>query len=188
MSNPRVIKLDIKIDSEKVFRGLEQLRRNLDQRDAMLDEIGQVLAASTRQRFKTSTAPDGTPWKELSPKPLQRKKNKKILVESTELVGSIHHEAQGDTVTIGTNAEYAAAHQFGATIRPKAKKALRFNMGGKWFTKKSVTIPARPFLGLSKEDEEAIKRIVLKHLGAPTWHRLPRLQRRRFSAVRRMAG
>jgi phage gpG-like protein len=40
---------------------------------------------------------------------------------------------------------YAAIHQFGGTIKPKTAKALRFQVGGRWFTVKSVFIPARPF-------------------------------------------
>ncbi len=185
MSNPRVIKVDIKIAPEKLFRGLEQLRRNLDKRDAMLDELGQVLAASTRQRFRTSTAPDGSKWKALNPKTLKRKKNKKILVESTELVGSIHHEVQGDTVTIGTNVKYAGVHQFGETVQVPARQGsskvgtkgknkgrfMKASSKAKHAIVKTYTVPAhersfpaRPFLGLSKSDEKQVVDIVKKHV------------------------
>ena len=42
------------------------------------------------------------------------------------------------------------------------KKALRFQVGGKWVTKKQVriTIPARPFLGLSEDDMQEMKATV----------------------------
>ena len=185
MSNPRVIKADIKIESERVFRGLERLRRSLDKRDAMLDEIGQVLAASARERFRTNKAPDGTPWKELSAKTLRRKKNPKILVESGELHGSIHHEVQGDTVTIGTNVKYAGVHQFGETVQIPARQGsskvgtkgkdkgrfMKASSKAKHAAVKTYTVPAhkrtfkaRPFLGLSQDDKEKVLGIVQKHV------------------------
>jgi len=50
----------------------------------------------------------------------------------------------------------------GRTIRARKKKALRFQVGGKWVTKKQVriTIPARPFLGLSEDDMQEMKATV----------------------------
>jgi phage gpG-like protein len=42
--------------------------------------------------------------------------------------------------------KYAAIHEYGGTIYPKNKKALRFNAGGKFFTVKKVTIPERSYL------------------------------------------
>ena len=58
---------------------------------------------------------------------------------------------------------YAARHQFGdkrpVTIRAKKARCLRFHVGGHWISKKSVRVqlPARPFLGLGKEDLEEIR-------------------------------
>lgn len=75
--------------------------------------------------------------------------------------------AKSDTsgFALGTNVKYAATHQFGEsgrTIRARKKKALRFQVGGKWVTKKQVhiTIPARPFLGLSEDDMQEMKATV----------------------------
>jgi phage gpG-like protein len=60
---------------------------------------------------------------------------------------------------VGTNVIYAAIHQFGGTIRPKSKRALRFRMGGRLFTLSKVSIPARPFLGLTPADRAEIAAI-----------------------------
>ena len=54
--------------------------------------------------------------------------------------------------TIGTNVIYAALHEYGGTIRPRAGNALRFQISGNWITTKSVTIPDRPFLTPAVED------------------------------------
>lgn len=41
---------------------------------------------------------------------------------------------------------------------------MRFQINGRWISKKEVkvTIPARPFLGVSEEDEEEIKKLLGK--------------------------
>ena len=63
---------------------------------------------------------------------------------------------------------YAATHQYGDTriIRARKKKMLRFQVNGQWISKKQVrvTIPARPFLGLSDEDMEDIKETLEEYL------------------------
>ena len=49
---------------------------------------------------------------------------------------------------IGTNVKYAPVHEFGATIRPKVKDFLRFQVKpGQWVSVKQVKIPKRPWLG-----------------------------------------
>jgi len=45
---------------------------------------------------------------------------------------------------IGTNVVYAPVHEYGATIRPKRKKYLTFQMEGHWVNVKAVKIPKRP--------------------------------------------
>ncbi|HYW76729.1 MAG TPA: phage virion morphogenesis protein [Gammaproteobacteria bacterium] len=64
---------------------------------------------------------------------------------------SIHSEParrEGSTILgrVGTNLIYAPVHEFGATIRAKRAKYLRFKVGGQWVMKEQVTIPARPYM------------------------------------------
>jgi phage gpG-like protein len=54
-------------------------------------------------------------------------------------------EITATSVTVGSDRKYAAIHQLGGEITPKAAKALRFFSGGRWWTVKKVTMPARPF-------------------------------------------
>ena len=49
----------------------------------------------------------------------------------------------------------ADIHQFGGTITAKNPKGLFFFTGDGAARPKSVTLPARPYLGISSEDEEA---------------------------------
>lgn len=71
------------------------------------------------------------------------------------LQGSITFRTGPDQVAVGTNKVYGAVHQFGATIRPKGR-ALVFNLGGRKVFARSVTIPARPYLGFGAEDRQAV--------------------------------
>ena len=121
----------------------------------LLAELGEYGLRSTRARFKTQTAPDGTAWAALQPwyqKEKRRNKNR-ILTLNGYLRGQMTWQLVGDrTVEIGSNLPYAAVHQFGATIKPRAAKVLMF----RGHVAKSVTIPARPYLGLSDEDRSEI--------------------------------
>ena len=53
---------------------------------------------------------------------------------------------------IGSGLIYAAIHQFGGTIVPKSADRLAFRIGNRQIFAKKVTMPARPYIGLSGED------------------------------------
>lgn len=118
-----------------------------------LDAIGAAWETSTKVRFETSTAPDGTPWKP-SQRVLQHKGKTplKTLVESARLKGSITHAADGDTVEVGTNVEYAAAHQFGATIQQAGAHAVPLVLPEGAAGGRVIVLPARPFIGITEAD------------------------------------
>ncbi len=57
-------------------------------------------------------------------------------------------------------------HQEGAIIKPTDAKALAFVSGGKQVFAKKVVIPARPFVGLSSDNEQELLDLVTDHFGA----------------------
>ena len=121
--------------------------------------INAALAEGARE---STLEPDGRRWK-TSIRAAQE--GGKTLIQSAQLRNSIHAKSDTSGFALGTNVKYAATHQFGEpgrTIRARKKKALRFQVGGKWVTKKQVriTIPARPFLGLSEDDMQEMKATV----------------------------
>jgi len=79
-------------------------------------------------------------------------------------MGSITHRASQDSVEVGTNKIHAAVHQFGATIVPTQAEHLRFMLGGRLVKADSVTIPARPYVGVSAEDGRMIEETVVDAL------------------------
>jgi phage gpG-like protein len=90
----------------------------------------------------------------------------RTMTDTGRLAASITHEADEAGVAIGTNVAYGAIHQTGGTITAKTSSGLRFRVGGQWVTKQSVTIPARPFLGIDEDDEKEIEAISARFLAA----------------------
>jgi phage virion morphogenesis protein len=136
------MEITIAIDDKPVIAALNRIaRKGADLRPA-LKVIGEELVKSTEARFGSQgPAPDGTPWPKLSPRTLKRKKHPKILTESGHLRGSIRSQLLGSrAVAVGTNRVYAAIHQ----------------LGGQAGRGRKVTIPARPYLGVSAADRVRI--------------------------------
>ena len=148
----------------------------------LMSRIGEYLLASTQARFKTQTAPDGTPWAPLKPAYKRRKKHNqdKVLTLRGYLRSGIHYQVTGDAeVQVGSNTKYAAIHQFGGAIEKPARQATvryrseagRVLFAGKKHqgaTERQVTIPAhqvnmpaRPYLGISAADDAKIRAIIL---------------------------
>lgn len=169
--------LKVDIDDREVLAAVQRLLdTGRDLKPAMQD-IGEYLVVSTRQRFQDGVAPDGTPWARnsyttfdrlaggmskgsygkdgrINAKGASRVAGKKPLIgETKQLSTKIFPRATAHGVEVGSPLEYAGTQQFGA-------KAKSFS-GGKtpW-----GDIPARPFLGLSKDDEQQVLAILQEHL------------------------
>jgi phage gpG-like protein len=190
------MKTTILVDDREVQRSLRTAQAQIGNLKPMMDAIGQAYEARVLEHFARQEDPEGNAWKPLSSLTLQlgiagkkggfRKsgslgragirflQNKLILVQSGALRRSIHYQADADSMTIGVGAglrgNYAAIHQFGGTIKPKAGKALRVPGVG---ARGSVTIPARPYLAandgttlrLAARDKEMVLSIIHQYLG-----------------------
>lgn len=124
-----------------------------------LDGLGGLITRQTQRRIRSEkTSPDGDAWK-------PNLEGTSILYKSGQLDDSIHHEVSNPNVEIGSNKIYAGVHQTGAVIKPKNGNALSFGFGGnKWAVVKSVTIPARPYLGFSSENRKDIEQFATDFL------------------------
>ena len=157
-----ILEFDIRQTDDALTRLLEAAS---DLKPA-LRNIGEYLAQSTKDRIAREESPDGKPFAPLNPLYKETKKGPGILRgESRDLSAIVWQLAGDDTVEVGNNIIYGAIHQFGGVIKAKNAPALIFSMGGETFAVKSVTIPARPYLGLSQEDEAEVLAIVADHLG-----------------------
>lgn len=179
------IKIDANHDAARVVAAINKLyEAGKHPRPAFID-IGEMMLLSIDQRFTDEEDPDGNPWEPLSKRTLKRKRNPKILTESTRYRSSFVYEADDDGLEIGTNVIYAAIHHFGGEIKKSARNAtLAFNKKGRFASRKStsrrragavrvafaqiaahtIKIPARPVLGISAADETRIFDILERHL------------------------
>ena len=93
------------------------------------------------QGFDDEADPFGNEWAPL------KSRDGRALQKDGHLLSSFHVVRSGpDGFAIGSNERWVHVHQYGATIRPKGKKWLRFVMNGEVVFRKQVVIPARPML------------------------------------------
>jgi len=175
--------LEVAFDASVVGRELELLIERLGSLRTPLNDIAEYLHMSTDARARRQVAPDGTPWAPLSPRTLARKKGNKILRESGALLDTLRHQVTDDGLDFGTDRPYGAIHQDGGKIEHAARSQQVYfkekgGVVGNRFVKKSksnfaqwvthgarsVEMPARPYLGLSSEDEAEILEIVSDYL------------------------
>ncbi len=124
----------------------------------LLDQIGARGVSQTQQRFLDQKGPDGQPWKK-SLRAIEQ--SGETLRHKNRLFSSFTFVATSSAVEWGTNVIYAGIHHFGGVIKPKSKKALAFRgANGRLNIVKQVTMPARPFLGLTDADRADIGEIV----------------------------
>lgn len=121
---------------------------------ALLASVGEALVSGTVKRFADEESPDGKGWEPSARAALE---GGKTLTDTGRLRNSIDYAATPDKVMVGTNLPYAMIHQKGGTIRPKAKKHLKFKGANGWATVDEVDMPARPFIGVSKADMDEVR-------------------------------
>ena len=133
---------------------VETLARDLRQaaradRRRLLNALGSVGENVTRERIHAGgPGPEGETWQ-----PRRHPSSKPLLVQSGHLARSITAGwTMGSSVRWGSRRIYARIHQFGGRIRPTRARALRFEVGGEAVFARSVTIPARPYLGWGEKE------------------------------------
>lgn len=116
----------------------------------LLEEIGAEAVSQTQSRIADDkAAPDGVPWTDWSEHYAEtRHRGQSLLQSEGGLVDSIQHAVEGREVHVGSNLVYAATHQFGDEDRG---------------------IPARPYLGVSRDDARS-----LDHVIEDSWNALRR--------------
>lgn len=146
-------------DLQRVTKRLEPLF-DFDGTELMT-AIAALGESQTRRRIEEEkTAPDGTPWK-------PNHAGTPILVATGQhLLSSLIWTSSTTDAEWGATWEYAHVHQDGMTIVPKNAEKLVFQMGGRTVFAKEVTIPARPFVGLSDDNEQEIVELVTDHFGS----------------------
>lgn len=144
--------------------GFGQVEKFLDrlnpfQTETLLEAMARLIRESTRERIIAGgPAPDGSAWKP------NRAGRTPILHLSGALARSIDYLVAGTRAVIGSGLIYARIHQEGGVIVPKSASALVFQVGNQVYRVKKVTMPARPYIGLSAEDRSELVQTVAAYL------------------------
>lgn len=142
--------IKVRVVKEKLRAKLERLKGITAHKDELMHAIGEQTLTLIGMGFRTSTAPDGTPWAPLVCR------SGKALADTGVMRNSWHISAIGsDSVTVATGVHYANTHQYGATIMARNAPYLRFRCGKRWVSRKSVVIPARPMVPASGKAPQA---------------------------------
>ncbi|MDN3211644.1 phage virion morphogenesis protein [Haemophilus sp. SZY H51] len=125
---------------------LHSIAQQLQHPRKLYGVLGETLKKIHAERFKQEVDPQGNGWQPLSAKTLARKQKKgkstKILRQDGYLSDRTAYNYNDKNVEFGSDAKYARLHQF----------------GGKAGRGKKVTIPKRPWLGVSQQDEQKLLR------------------------------
>ena len=146
------MRLTVNSELPEVREHLQTLYRALDgDLTRPMAGIAALLENSTRKRFRSKAAPDGSLWAGLKPATLRTKNNAKgktrgsILVDRGDLFRSLTSFANERMAVVGTPQLYAQYHQTGTRH-----------------------MPARPIFGLSGQDRADIRQSLADWL-EKTW-------------------
>lgn len=139
-------KVEIVLSDSPVLQVLGSLLDKLDDLSEPMNDIAAVLESATEGAFDAEADPvTGQAWASLSDAYLKanpkRQGGKMLQASAGGLAASVAADSGDFWAAIGSNKIYAAIHQFGGTDDMPAGPA---------------GIPARPYLGVSREDEQSM--------------------------------
>jgi phage gpG-like protein len=162
-----MIRLEGSINSQGVQAGLEDFQASLSDFSGALASIGEDFRQMAAEQFGTQGESGGTPWAELAPSTLRRKKGGggSILYNTGALLNSLtdpdapgHFEtADPLSLALGTDVPYAMFHQLGSgwgsgqTSLPPAPR-------------RGHGVPMRPILVLAADEQARWVAFVLQQV------------------------
>lgn len=181
------------LDDKGTLDALAQLERRAEDLTGAYHALGAHFVFSTQRNIERETAPDGQKWRPLSPRTAAQRIGRgrsarlrgysTILRVTNRLYQSISYAVLPSGIEWGSNLVYARIHQLGGTINmaPREgtvtlknirKRGNRFvRSGTRGASSRTVSIrgyqvniPARPYLGISDYDRQAVPEIVADHL------------------------
>lgn len=178
--------LNVEVDDSRAGPALAELAERLEDIRVPLLDIAEYLHQSTDDRFRKQVSPDGTPWAPLAASTIAKKKSNQILRQDGFLQDTMRHSVSGDELAFGTDRIYGSIHQSGGKIEQAARsqqvyfKQKNGGVGNRFVKKRqsnfaqwvtrgatSTEMPARPYLGLSSDDDIEILAIVSDYLSEP---------------------
>ncbi len=175
---------------------MERVERALKNPATALNQIGVLLVAESQRAFREQQF-EGRVWDARAPvnvfgivrdfaqgkrkPPNRRFEMRPALRDTGDLMRSIAHNVNGDTVEVGTRLPYAQVHQFGGETESEPitgkvrrglwrwlksqpleiKRRLGWVLNRKFRGEKlKQTVPARPFLGITDNARKGVRKII----------------------------
>jgi len=171
------ISITAELGTAEATARLQDIIDRMSNRRPFFESVGSRLIKSASDNFQAESAPDGAAWTPLQASTMRSRKAKGQLPltilrsnspgkSGSSLAGSIVAQSTDSELRVGSDVIYAAIHQLGGSISRAAgsrtmvgrRFAKAGSSGGRQVATKAytITIPARPFLGMSPEDEIGI--------------------------------
>lgn len=171
-------RMDLTLDSGQArsfLRGLHDAATNLD---PVRRDFAEYMVTSVKRNFEAGGRP-----RRWVPSRRAVLRGGQTLIQTGRLRRSIVGRVSGESVLVGANLAYAAAHQFGVSkqvvqqvrsharkIKPRAKGQVSVVIVRAHARSVRLNLPARPFLAVQREDMAYLNRSLLRHLGAAQGH------------------
>ncbi len=180
------IKIEVTVHN---IEALTTLQARLKDLSPVMQHASLVLLTGVSRTFSNETDPNtGEKWQPLAATTLLERAKKRytgsMLKRTGDLAKSVHPEHDKHSALVGTNKVYAAIHQFGGQIKRNPRTQIlhfRKTVSGQYrFAKKNdkrtklamkanvgsytINIPARPFLGVSRDTMEEILETLRAHI------------------------
>lgn len=150
--------ITVQLDSAPVNQLLGQIEQAGLDLTPVFKNIGEILLNSTRRRFEVGMGPLGEQWAVNSDVTLANKRDTRPLIGDTRSLSTqINYQSDANHVLLGSLMEYGGTQHFGAKKGQYGQ--TRYGVPLPW-----GDIEARPYIGLSSEDEEDIIDMLSNHL------------------------
>jgi phage virion morphogenesis protein len=154
--------ITLEINDSEAIAMFRRLDFALTDQTELTPQLGEMLVQSTQDRIKRGEQPDGAAFVPRSPVTLEHYAKQGFsfgapLNQSGDMRNTIYHDSGSDYVRVGSNAIQAAVMHFGATAGAFGAHIGKDSLGRDHIH--SIpwgNIPARPFIGLSDEDQTNI--------------------------------
>jgi len=167
-------RMDLTFDAGQArsfLRGLADAAADLD---PVRRDFADYMVTSVKRNFEAGGRP-----RRWDPSRRAVLKGGQTLLKTGRLRRSIMGLVSGETVLVGSNLVYAGAHQFGVAkqvvqqvrshsrkVKPRAKGQASYVIVRAHARSVRLSLPARPFLVVQREDKAYLNRSLLRHLGA----------------------
>ncbi|MFE1574249.1 phage virion morphogenesis protein [Comamonas odontotermitis] len=114
--------LSIDVNDSGFRSQMLQLERRLGDMTPVMESIGMALESNISRRFETRTDPSGAPWDPWKPSTkasYPEDGNGRLLDRYGDMLSSLNHQADSNSVRLGFGMDYATYHEWGTEHMPR---------------------------------------------------------------------